>query len=106
VSNRFPRVRKRWLAVVRGGIMPHRSSLLAALLASAAIGQPAAAQEVTLKVHHFWPPAAMPPSTILVPWCERIAKESNDRMKCHIYPAMQLGGTPPQLIQQAMDGVA
>ena len=27
-------------------------------------------------------------------------------MKCQIYPAMQLGGAPPQLIQQAMDGVA
>ncbi len=48
----------------------------------------------------------MPPSTLLVPWCDRIAKDSNNRMKCQIYPAMQLGGAPPQLIQQAMDGVA
>ena len=40
------------------------------------------------------------------PWCDKIAKESNNRMKCQIYPAMQLGGAPPQLIQQAMDGVA
>ena len=66
----------------------------------------AAAQEVTLKVHHFWPPGAMPPSTLLVPWCDKIAKESNNRLKCQIYPAMQLGGTPPQLIDQAKDGVA
>ena len=29
-----------------------------------AIALPAAAQEVTLKVHHFWPPGAMPPSTL------------------------------------------
>ena len=27
-------------------------------------------------------------------------------MKCQIYPAMQLGGTPPQLIDQVKDGVA
>ena len=27
-------------------------------------------------------------------------------MKCQIYPAMQLGGTPPQLFDQARDGVA
>ena len=27
-------------------------------------------------------------------------------MKCQIYPAMQLGGTPPQLVDQAKDGVA
>ena len=67
---------------------------------------PVLAQEVTLKVHHFWPPAAMPPSTLLVPWCDKIAKESNNRLKCQIFPAMQLGGSPPQLIDQAKDGVA
>ena len=33
-------------------------------------------------------------------------EEPVGRMKCQIYPAMQLGGTPPQLIQQAQDGVA
>ena len=79
------------------------------LLAAAAIAlaaAPALAQEITLKVHHFWPPNAMPPSTLLVPWCDRIAKDSNNRLKCQIYPAMQLGGTPPQLIDQARDGVA
>ncbi|CAG1002481.1 Solute-binding protein [Burkholderiales bacterium] len=84
--------------------MTFSRTIVAAAFALAAL--PAAAQEVTLKVHHFWPPGAMPPSTLLVPWCERIAKDSNNRMKCQIYPAMQLGGAPPQLIQQAMDGVA
>ena len=79
-------------------------TLVAAALALAVA--PAFAQEVTLKVHHFWPPGAMPPSTLLVPWCDKIAKDSNNRMKCQIYPAMQLGGTPPQLIDQAKDGVA
>jgi TRAP-type C4-dicarboxylate transport system substrate-binding protein len=79
---------------------------LAPLALAAALAAPAAAQEVTLKVHHFWPPTAMPPSTLLVPWCDKIAKDSNNRMKCQIYPAMQLGGSPPQLIDQAKDGVA
>jgi TRAP-type C4-dicarboxylate transport system substrate-binding protein len=74
-------------------------------LALAAFGT-AAAQEITLKVHHFWPPQAMPPSKIVQPWCDRIAKESNNRLKCQIFPAMQLGGTPPQLFDQAKDGVA
>ena len=76
----------------------------AAALALAAV--PALAQEITLKVAHFWPPNAMPPSTLLVPWCDKVAKDSNNRLKCQIYPAMQLGGTPPQLIDQARDGVA
>ena len=79
--------------------------VLATLIAFGA-SLPAAAQEITLKVHHFWPPGAMPPSTLLVPWCDKIAKDSNNRLKCQIYPAMQLGGTPPQLIDQVKDGVA
>ncbi len=84
--------------------MPLVRTLLAA--AFAAVALPATAQEITLKVHHFWPPGAMPPSTLLVPWCDRIAKDSGNRLKCQIYPAMQLGGAPPQLIDQAKDGVA
>jgi len=80
--------------------------LLVPVAIAMAIAVPATAQEVTLKVHHFWAPTAMGPSTILVPWCDKIAKESNSRMKCPIYPAMQLGGAPPQLIDQVKDGVA
>jgi len=72
---------------------------------AASFAAPLAAQNVTLKVHHFWPPNAMGPSTILAPWCEKLAKESNNRMKCQIYPAMQLGGTPQNLIDQVRDGV-
>ncbi len=79
---------------------------LAALACAWLAALPAAAQDVVLKVHHFWPPGAMPPSTILVPWCDRIAKDSGGRMKCQVYPAMQLGGTPQNLIDQAKDGVA
>ncbi len=65
----------------------------------------AAAQEVTLKVSHMWPTTALG-HRVLVPWCDKIAAESNNRMKCQIYPAMQLGGTPAQVFQQAADGVA
>jgi len=79
-------------------------TLVAAAFAAAAL--PAAAQEITLKVHHFWPPGAMPPTALLTPWCDKIAKDSGNRLKCQIYPAMQLGGTPPQLIDQAKDGIA
>ncbi|TMH08714.1 MAG: TRAP transporter substrate-binding protein [Betaproteobacteria bacterium] len=74
-------------------------------LALSTVGLAASAQEVTLKVHHFWPPGAMPPTKILQPWCDKIAADSANKLKCQIYPAMQLGGTPPQLIDQAKDGV-
>lgn len=63
-------------------------------------------EKVVLKVAHFWPATALSQQQVLEPWCAKIAKESNDQMTCQIYPAMQLGGTPPQLIDQALDGVA
>lgn len=74
-----------------------------ALLGSTAV---LADDTVVLKVAHFWPPTAMSQQKVLEPWCAKIEAESAGGMKCQIYPAMQLGGTPPQLIQQAQDGVA
>ncbi|GAB4435837.1 MAG: TRAP transporter substrate-binding protein [Rhodocyclaceae bacterium] len=64
------------------------------------------AQEVVLKVHHFLPPPSTAHAKFITPWCDKINKESAGRLKCQIYPAMQLGGTPPQLIDQVRDGVA
>lgn len=61
---------------------------------------------VVLKVHHFLPPGSTTHAKLLVPWCERIEKESASRLKCQIYPSMQLGGTPPQLYDQVRDGIA
>jgi len=76
---------------------------LAGLVAAAHTAQ---AQEVTLKVHFFLPPTSYANTLFIQPWCEKIAKESNNRMKCQTYPSMQLGGTPPQLFEQVRDGVA
>jgi TRAP-type C4-dicarboxylate transport system substrate-binding protein len=66
----------------------------------------ALAQEVVLKVHHFLGPSSTAHAQLFVPWCDKINKESGGKLKCQIYPAMQLGGTPPQLFDQARDGVA
>ncbi len=79
---------------------------LAATVALALASGSLLAQEVTLKVHHFLSPNATSQKLLLGPWCDKVAKESNNRIKCQIYPAMQLGGTPPQLFDQAKDGVA
>ncbi len=82
----------------------------APLLVAAAItlgaGVANAADEVVLKFHHFLPPSSNAHQNLITPWCDKIAKESNGKMKCQIYAAMQLGGTPPQLFDQARDGVA
>ncbi|GGE64734.1 MAG TPA: TRAP transporter substrate-binding protein [Paenalcaligenes hominis] len=64
------------------------------------------AETITLKVAHFLPPSAPGHTKFIAPWCEKIEQESKGELKCQIYPAMQLGGTPPQLFNQARDGVA
>jgi TRAP-type transport system periplasmic protein len=71
-----------------------------------AISPVAGAQVITLKVHHFLPTGSTTHAKMLVPWCERIERESAGRLKCQIYPAMQLGGTAQQLFDQVRDGVA
>ncbi len=83
-------------------------TLAAAALVSAGLGAGMAqslAQEVTLRLHQFLPPQANVPANILTPWAEKIEKDSDGRIKVDIFSAMSLGGTPPQLIDQARDGV-
>lgn len=75
----------------------------------AAIGTAACAaqaQEVTLKVHHFLGPQSTQHVNMFGAWCSKLAAESANKLKCQIYPSMQLGGSPPQLYDQARDGVA
>lgn len=79
-------------------------ALAAAWASGAALG-PAPAQEVTLRVHTFMPPVANPVKHFLLPWAEKINKDSNGRIKVQVFTAMQLGGNPAQLLQQVRDGV-
>jgi TRAP-type C4-dicarboxylate transport system substrate-binding protein len=71
-----------------------------------ATSAPALAQPVVLKVHHFLPGTSNVHVNLIQAWCDKVAKESGDKLKCQIYPAMQLGGTPAQLFDQAKDGIA
>lgn len=80
----------------------HKTLALAAL-ALASLG--AQAQTVTLKVHHFLGPQSIQHTTMMGDWCRNIARDSNNRLQCQIFPAMQLGGTPIQLYDQTRDGV-
>jgi len=65
----------------------------------------AQAEEVVLKFHHIWPTTAMAPVRVIGPWCEKIATESKNQMKCQLLPAMSGGGTPAQLVDRVRDGV-
>lgn len=66
----------------------------------------AGAQEVTFKVAHFLPSSTSTQQRVLQPWCEEMKQASNGRITCQFYPAMQLGGTPGQLVDQVKNGVA
>ncbi len=77
-----------------------------AALAAPAIARPAFAQaQVTLKLHHFLPPISNGHSKMLAPWAKSVEQDSGGKIKIDIFPSMQLGGTPPQLYDQARDGV-
>jgi TRAP-type C4-dicarboxylate transport system substrate-binding protein len=84
-----------------------KSLVVAAALASACwlAPAPAMAQEVTLRLHQFLPAQANVPAHVLDPWADAVEEDSGGRLTIERYPAMQLGGTPPQLIDQAIDGV-
>lgn len=88
-------------------MMQTRRLVLGALTAAAfalPLG-PAHAAEVTLRVHHFLPPVANTQTKVLDPWKKEIEAASGGRIAVQIFPSMQLGGKPPQLIDQVRDGV-
>ena len=85
---------------IKTGLRP----LAAAVLATASCG--ALAQDVTLKLHQFLPAQANVPTLVLDVWADRVEEASEGRIKIDRFPSMQLGGTPPELIDQAIDGIA
>lgn len=76
------------------------SSIAVIMTAGAAM-----AQEVTLRIHQMLPAQAAIPAQAIIPWAEKVTAESDGRIQFEIYHAMQLGGTPASLYDQAQDGV-
>jgi len=77
------------------------------LLTSAVVASlPALAEDITLKVAHFLPAGVPTQQKVLQPWCDTLKKESAGRIGCQFFPAMQLGGTPAQLVDQVKNGIA
>lgn len=77
----------------------------AGLFSVAMLGGAAMAQDVTLRLHQFLPPPAPVPSLILKPWAAGVEEASGGRIKIEHFDAMSLGGRPPELMDQARDGV-
>lgn len=66
----------------------------------------AVAQEFTFSIHHFLSPKAPAQTQLIEPWVKSIEEASGGRIAFEIFPAMSLGGAPPELYSQVRDGVA
>jgi TRAP-type C4-dicarboxylate transport system substrate-binding protein len=89
-------------------MIQRRTLVQGAAAAAATLGAPLAAfgqQTVTLKFHTFMAPMSNVWLTMHKPWMDKVERDSGGRIKFEAYPAMQLGGTPVQLYDQARDGV-
>ena len=60
---------------------------------------------ITLRLHTFLPPVSNPVKHFMIPWAEKVEKDSKGRIKVQVYPSMQLGGKAEQLLTQVRDGV-
>ncbi|MEM7521970.1 MAG: TRAP transporter substrate-binding protein [Pseudomonadota bacterium] len=87
--------------ILRRTLLGMAGAAAAALLATSAV-----AQDVTLRMHQFLPPQANVPKLILDVWADNVEASSDGRIKIERFPSMQLGGRPPELMDQAIDGVA
>ncbi|MBA4263283.1 MAG: C4-dicarboxylate ABC transporter [Comamonadaceae bacterium] len=78
--------------------------------AAVAFGAPAlvgfAQSTVTLRFHTFMAPQSNVWLNMHRAWMDKVSKDSDGRIRFEAYPAMQLGGSPGQLFDQARDGVA
>lgn len=81
-----------------------KSAALGVVLTAAAASS-GVAQEFTFKLHHLLSAKAPAQTQMLEPWARQVEENSGGRVKIEIFPSMTLGGRPPELIQQARDGV-
>jgi TRAP-type C4-dicarboxylate transport system substrate-binding protein len=80
-------------------------TILAGALAATLLCGSALAQDVTMRIHQMLPAQATIPASAIAPWAKAVEEQSGGRIKFELYPAMQLGGAPPALFDQAKDGV-
>lgn len=88
-----------------------RRTLIASALAAVAapyVARQASGQaaQVTLKLHHYFSAISSVHAKFLAPWARKVEADSGGRIRIDLFPSMQLGGAPAQLIDQARDGVA
>ncbi len=63
------------------------------------------AVEYTFNLQSFLPAQATIPSKIIDVWADQVEEASGGRIEIKRFASMQLGGKPPELIDQVIDGV-
>jgi TRAP-type C4-dicarboxylate transport system substrate-binding protein len=98
---------------IQGGIRMHttrRTFLKGTAAAAAAVTLPAPAvlaqAPIELKMASFVPPMHSVWAGVLIPWAKDIEAKSGGKLKVSLYPSMQLGGKPPELYRQMVQGIA
>jgi TRAP-type C4-dicarboxylate transport system substrate-binding protein len=85
-----------------------RTFVTGSLAATAATALPwnraLAAEE--LKLHSFVPPRHVIWADVITPWTKEVASKSNNQLTVRLFPSMQLGGKPPELYRQVVQGIA
>jgi TRAP-type transport system periplasmic protein len=87
-----------------------RRTFLTGALASTAVAAaprsaPAQGTE-ELKLSTFVPPSHIIYARVLTPWAQELAQKSNNRLTVRFFPSMQLGGRPPELYRQMLQGIS
>jgi len=77
---------------------------IATTAAASTTWRTALAQE-ELKLHSFVPPTHVIWTDVIIPWSQEVARVSNNRLTVRLFPAMQLGGKPPELYRQTVQGI-
>lgn len=90
--------------------MKFSKPILGSLVAFAALATTSlstyAEDVVTLRMHQFLPDQANVPKNVLAKWANDVEEASGGRIKIEQYGSMALGGRPPELYDQAVDGIA
>jgi TRAP-type C4-dicarboxylate transport system substrate-binding protein len=88
-------------------LMNRRTFLQSTAATTAAAGFPwhmaLAAEE--LKLHSFVPPTHVIWTDVITPWTKEVAEKSTNELTIRLFPAMQLGGRPPELYRQVVQGI-
>lgn len=84
-----------------------RTFVTGTLAATAAAGLPwraLAAEE--LKLATFVPPTHIIMNRVLIPWGQDIPQQSDNKLSVRVFPSLQLGGKPPELYRQMIQGIS